>query len=900
MAEPVSPMADDERPADPAERRVAVLVAQAGRSLLWERLWPRLALSLGILALFVAVSWLGLWLAIGPWPRLAVLVAFAAAFLVSLVLALRTRQPSRAEAVHRIEAVSGLPHRPLTALEDKPAANLGPAATALWEAHRRRAIERLAALAPGFPRPALYRHDPWALRALVGMALFVGLFAGYGSYGERLESAFRPFGPLGEAKPIRLDAWITPPGYTGRAPIFLTGDAAAATDHIVKVPSGSELVVRVHGAPDAAVTFADAKGERPLQPPPAAKPEDGKDAGKDGDKPPANTAATAPDQVERKAKLTGDGTVKVTNGGDELARWSLAVEPDHPPTIKWLADPVGTRGGGVEFAYEVKDDYGIVDAEARITPMPSAGDDAGRRPLVDAPKVRLSLPAGGKAGAAKTVADLTKHPYAGSTVAVVLVARDEAGHEAVTPPVTITLPERPFREPLARAVIEQRRDLALDARSQQKAIASLDALMLAPDGIFPTTTSYLGTRLAYQHLAAATTDEHLKPILDELWDLAIAIDDGSHAAAAQALRDAQERLKQAIRNGASDEEIARLTDELRQAMQNYLRDLAEEMRRNPQAPQQGDQNARTVTPKDLDEMLRKAEELARTGSPEAAEQLLSELQQMLEGLQMARPGQPGQQGQGSEQSQQLDKLGRMIQEQQRLMDETYNLDRQNPDNGDGSQSGGDRQQRLKQLQDRQDALNRDLQDMMKRLGPGQQGQGQNQGQNGRGDQKGQPGPGQGESGQGDPGQSAQGQGGQGQSGQGGTGNPGDALGDAGRAMGEAGNALGRGESGDAVDRQGEALEALRKGAQSLAEQMARENGDEQGAPGEGGTASGDEDPLGRSSRSRGTDFGSSVKVPDAIDIQRARRILDELRRRLGELGRSQLELDYLERLLPRD
>jgi hypothetical protein len=40
-------------------------------------------------------------------------------------------------------------------------------------------------------------------------------------------------------------------------------------------------------------------------------------------------------------------------------------------------------------------------------------------------------------------------------------------------------------------------------------------------------------------------------------------------------------------------------------------------------------------------------------------------------------------------------------------------------------------------------------------------------------------------------------------------------------------------------------------------------------------------------------------VPDEIDVQRAREIMEELRRRLGEQNRPTLELDYIERLLRR-
>ena len=95
-----------------------------------------------------------------------------------------------------------------------------------------------------------------------------------------------------------------------------------------------------------------------------------------------------------------------------------------------------------------------------------------------------------------------------------------------------------------------------------------------------------------------------------------------------------------------------------------------------------------------------------------------------------------------------------------------------------------------------------------------------------------------------------------------------------------------------------ALQNLRKGAQSLAEAMQGGMGDGMGEPlGDVPDSAERTDPLGRPLRSReyGDDF--TVKVPGEIDVQRARRVLEELRRRLGDPGRPRLELDYLERLL---
>jgi Domain of unknown function (DUF4175) len=130
---------------------------------------------------------------------------------------------------------------------------------------------------------------------------------------------------------------------------------------------------------------------------------------------------------------------------------------------------------------------------------------------------------------------------------------------------------------------------------------------------------------------------------------------------------------------------------------------------------------------------------------------------------------------------------------------------------------------------------------------------------------------------------------------------GDSLGEADSAMGDAGGRLGEGNADAAVDSQGKALEALRKGAQSLADAMQQGDGDGQDGPGNraGRQQSGGNqtDPLGRPLRGR--EFGDdlTVKIPGEIDVQRVRRILEELRRRLADPARPQIELDYIERLL---
>jgi hypothetical protein len=76
-----------------------------------------------------------------------------------------------------------------------------------------------------------------------------------------------------------------------------------------------------------------------------------------------------------------------------------------------------------------------------------------------------------------------------------------------------------------------------------------------------------------------------------------------------------------------------------------------------------------------------------------------------------------------------------------------------------------------------------------------------------------------------------------------------------------------------------------------------QRGDQGGSQDGGRQQNADRDPLGRPRATTGPDFGDSVKVPDEIDVQRARRILEAIRKRLGNALSPEVERSYLERLL---
>jgi uncharacterized protein (TIGR02302 family) len=116
------------------------------------------------------------------------------------------------------------------------------------------------------------------------------------------------------------------------------------------------------------------------------------------------------------------------------------------------------------------------------------------------------------------------------------------------------------------------------------------------------------------------------------------------------------------------------------------------------------------------------------------------------------------------------------------------------------------------------------------------------------------------------------------------------LGEAGKQMGQAQGKLGERALDDATQAERNALEALRKGAGQLARQMMQRNGQQQGE-------NGNDDPLGRENGGRGPSFGDQTKLPGSSQMERARNILKELRRRAEERGRPKEELDYIDRLL---
>ncbi len=619
---------------------------RAKYAIAWERSWPHLARLLTVIGLFLVVSWAGLWLALPFLARAAGLFLFVVLALGAAFPLIKFRWPSREDGLSRLDRGSGIRHRPATALTDTLKTQ-DPVAQALWQAQRERTLASIKRIRAGLPSPRLAIHDPWALRALVVVLLVATYVAAGDERGLRTEAAFDWNGVLSPAN-IRVDAWVTPPVYTGKPPVILSAankEAAVPASGPLPVPSGSTLIVRSSGGSldvvaGGGVSETQAKEQAPQG------------------------------TNERRFTITGDGTAHVRAPSGQ-PQWQFTAIPDRAPTISLAKDPERQARGSLQMSYKLEDDYGVAEARAHFVARPGDATKAAAapRPLFDPPQFPLVLPnARTRNGVGQTVKDLSEDPYAGADVTLTLTARDEAGNEGKSEPFDMRLPERLFTKPLARALIEQRRILALDANQDSKVHDALDALMIAPELFMPETGQYLGVYSVTRQLDAAHTDDALREVVASLWALAVTIEDGDITDVDKALRAAQDALKQALERGASDEEIKKLTENLRAALDNFMRQLAEQFRNNPQALARPlDPNTRVMRQQDLNNMIERMERLSRSGDKEGARQLLEQLQEMLENLQMAQPGQSG----DSDMEQALNELQDMIRKQQQLRDKTY-------------------------------------------------------------------------------------------------------------------------------------------------------------------------------------------------------------------------------------
>lgn len=813
-------------PSDALKRiTVPLRLTQAG---LWaERLtrafWPVSTILLSVLAV-LAFGLQDLVAAELVWG-----VGLCAAFGLALALWRGLRlfhAPTRAEALVRLD--SRLPGRPLAALSDEQVIGAGdPASLAVWRAHQERMAARAAAARPVEPDLKLSSRDPFALRYVALTAFVMALIFG-SLWRVTSVAALAPGAANGLASGPAWEGWAQPPAYTGKPTIYLN-EVSADT---LELPVGTTFQFRLYGEVGALSLTESVSGT-------SAEPADSEQA------------------IARDFVLNASGAVTIDGPGGRS--WVITALPDGLPTIQPTGEIGREADGRFRQDFQTSDDYGVVAGQVTIAlDLPSVDRRHGlsAEPEPQEPVV-LDLPmpvSGNRAEFTETlIDDLSKHVFANMPVTMVFAATDAAGQQGTAPPMKVVLPGRRFFDPLAAALVEMRRDLLWSRANALRSVQILKAVTNRPEEFIRNERAYLRLRVVMRQLgaeAAGLSPDLRDQIAEELWQIALLVEEGDLASAFERLQRAQDRLDEAIRNGASPEEIDELMQEMRQALNDYMRELAEEAQRNPDSQLSQNMDGMEMSGDQLQQMLEELQRLMEEGRMAEAQELMEMLRQLMQNMQVVE-GQGGQgQGQGN---QAMRDLNETLRDQQELSDDAYR-DMQEGQQGQGQQgqqpNGDDLAQRQGELRDRLGELGQN------RL----PGEGTEQGDAARRE-----------------------------------------LDRAGRAMREAEDALRDGDLPGALDRQAEAIEALREGMRNMGEAMAeerRQQGD--GQPGEDfGRAdpNGQRDPLGREPGDSAR-IGSDRNMLQGEDVyRRAQDLLDEIRRRSGDQSRPDAELDYLKRLL---
>ncbi|MEK9673361.1 MAG: TIGR02302 family protein [Rhodospirillaceae bacterium] len=911
----------------PSGIRYRALLALARSTVYLERLWPVIWPAVAVALLFLGVAFLDVLPLLPQWLHGVVLVAFAGLFAWTLRRAWETRPVVTFEAArHRLQIDSGFEHRPLEALDDQIIVGADDRiGRRLWERHRAKLAERLCAMRLGPPHPDVAGHDRWALRAPLAVVLVIGLAAGAGEFSDRLLRAVTPLGASGLAtKDLRIALWITPPAYTGQAPIFIgTGpgdkrhvaagkDAAkeasktkptdksdgkpkdkkaVAVPETISVPQGSALLAQVTGPehhPDlivggASQPFAAVAGDAP--------------SARSGD----DRASYRIDQI---LDMPGDKDIAITVSGRRVAGWPVKIVADKPPRAEFLSKPGRTGRASLKTDYEATDDYGLTYVTLAIRhpngkPIPGGEEEI---------RLILRLAEPGTVLAQGTgVRDLSAHPWAGIEVVGRIEVTDGRGQTGKSDDLKFLLPMRTFNHPVARALIEQRRRLSeagFDVIDEVGEV--LDDLLARPAHFYDDTVVFLALSLVRNRLRHEPGSKQFAEVQKMLWDTALRIEDGDFAVSERDLMDLQNRVMEAMRDGANSEQVEKLIEQLRQALDEYLKALTEQLSRQDlkDIPALDPNTVKAMDGKDLQDLLDKVRELAKNGAMDKARQLLAQLQKALEQIRRGLAMSPQQQQKMAQSNRLMDGLRELTERQRKLLDETFKRAQQNRGFRPNRQGRGDEVQR-----DPNGA--RPQGDMAERPGQPRQSQPRQVQPRPGGQPRENPMSRPGERGPGgrrDPDAEGAGQQEALRRALGELmlqmdemlGNIPEGMGKAERAMRGASRALGEGTPSEATPRQTEALEHLQQSQKQMQQQMAQQFGPMLGLrPGQQGpNQRRGEDPFGRGS---GGAFGAAVDgdvdVPSRMEMRRAREILEELRRRAGQQDRPAPERDYIDRLL---
>ncbi|AGH98187.1 DUF4175 domain-containing protein [Micavibrio aeruginosavorus] len=532
----------------------------------------------------------------------------------------RFQMPRASDIDRRLEIDSDLSHRPLSQSHDRLANPQKDDTRRLWDVARGQQQKLLARLRVPRPRPVLAPADPMALRILVALVVICGLAIAGPSWHARVHDGLVPFSwPKAVAKADTITVWITPPAYTGVPEMVFSEKTKFDPAKPIAVPMGSDIKVRVRSnwhnlGGDIAAPVLAADGQ-----------------------------SFAMDNL-------GDGNYGLVRPFPQAnhfrirqlvfnrMEWMATIIPDTPPTITIAGESDIGPHADVKIPVKLHDDYGVETLDMTVT----LAADAESVPLgADYTATQTIMSPPGQDYETAPSFDLAWHPWAGLPVQITMTATDHRGQTAsLSEPVTITLPERTFRHPLARQLVTMRKRLIRTPDEAASNVAyDLETIVMSPSTYQGDPVIFLALRSAAVRLLTYPGNrDEMAAVVALLWDVALRVEDGNMTMAYRGLKDAQQALQNALRDPTTTpEQLAQLVEELRQAMAEYMQEMVREMQKN--MDQSGAEQLMTaealeqaMNTMDLSAYIDQMMARAMSGDRNAAQQMLNDLQKMMESM----------------------------------------------------------------------------------------------------------------------------------------------------------------------------------------------------------------------------------------------------------------------------
>ena len=793
----------------PAPRYILVFVLSY-TSLLLERLWNRLWPVTSLTLFFISLSLVNIPIIFGAVWHLLFLAIFAVALIATFLRAgTHFSLPTRKAVERRMEKTGGLSHRPLETLHDSPAKKLPKEAMSLWQKHIQKTAEAIGKIKIYWPRPNVSTNDRWALRYTAVIFLVTGLVIAGEDATLRMQQALTPdIESLLNKKTATLDLWITPPEYTRAATIFLStaGQGIVARDGAVQVPEGSLLKFRLSGYNHSPKL---------------------KYAGK-----PCTLTEATPENFTFEMPLHKSGNLNLTSWLRHTERWPIIVASDTIPDITIIGTET-TQRSAVKIIYSANDDHGIVKLTGIIETLEDSKKPYNRNS-------RFNIPLTQSSGKASHLEGLTAHPLAGLPVILTMEAEDGIGQKNSSTPYTFTLPERVFTNPIAKRVIEERKSLLWTKNILSRRAIAANLSEIAAEIAFykGDIVVFLSISTSARRLIHYSGDKTAENVQSLLWDIALRLEDGGLSFAQLELRDALQKMSQALNDeNIPKQQLQDILDDVQEKMHQYVQALSNVLQQRLKQGKKLPVLSPTLAQKfikniDLNKMLKQMQAMAQANSREEMQKMVDNLKDSLDGINMKKFDQM--QEKQMQAMAALQNLEEIIHRQQALFDKTNKT--KDPANADKQ---GKEQFTIRQ---KLGSSMRMLEKTMKETIP-------------------------------------------------------DNFAKAYQSMKLSEDALSKSMPKESLPHQKTALDELQKGLDDTVKQMAQSM--QQSILSFGmmpniGNYGADYDPLGRQNSRAGDD---DIKIPSKKERRHVQEIIEELRRRSNEPNRAKTERDYIDRLL---